>query len=50
MGDEIVGVLVVLVFVDEVADIVHDCGVFKPGPLGEPQAMEACCLVEEAQG
>ena len=50
MGDEIVGVLVVLALVDEVADVVQNRGVFKPVPLGGSQAMEACRLVEQAQG
>jgi hypothetical protein len=50
MGDEIVGVFVMLALVDEIADVVQIRGVFQPGSLGGSLAMKACCLVKEAQG
>src|SRR5262245_5890016 len=39
----------VLSIVDEVADVMQDRGIFKPGALGGSQTMEAGRLVEEAQ-
>ena len=50
MGDQIVGVLVVLAFIDEVADVMENCGKFEPLAFGLAQMMEAFGLVEEPQG
>src|SRR6185295_12257024 len=39
----------VLAFVDEVADVMQNCGIFKPVSFDRSQVMETCCLIKEAQ-
>src|SRR6476659_5927431 len=50
VGDQVIGMLVMRAFVDEVSDVMKDCRKFEPVPLSVSQVMEPLCLVEEPQG
>src|SRR6478672_10977637 len=50
VGDQVIRMLVMRAFVDEVSNVMKDRSKFEPVPLSVSQVMEPLCLVEEPQG
>src|SRR5688572_28346925 len=49
MGDQVVRMLVVLPLIDQVADVMENCGKFEPLALDLAEIMQPFGLVEESQ-
>ncbi len=46
VDDQVIGMFMVLSFIDEIADVVEDRGILKPGTCGRAQFVEALRLIE----